>query len=486
MLTDELTEVMHRAAAAQPPGADIDITRVLARCRTLRRRRRLGAGATAVVVVAGVVVGTITVRPGPGSGALTTRPPSHSVTSHHTAIGVANPSLPTTPNSVTGAQAVAAFAQWGPTRGSLATDSTFLAQVRQEWAHPTGSRLLSETRKFAGPVRVLYAGDTAGGRAAVVAQRSQDPRVGIFVGVMTAVAGHGLSLAGPNEPSFAGQVASTNVGRFDIHQVSFSAGSGRQVVILPTQPSDTVSVSAGYHIDSAGQAQRTWTPVPVTDGVALAAVPTAQSSWNTLVRIMHVGQVADEARVWINATAAPVSGNVLGYWADINAVVGTESTGISSTTFDSWLHRYAPADQPFGVSMWRIGGQLPDRAGVLVQQLWLYGGPAHTVVLLQRHGSSAVLYDRVTDPTARPLLAARLPAMGGWLVAAGPNSTVTGYRAVGSATWIVPKQAIKDYTGSTGSTKVFSRAAALLPTLDTNIEIRLIVHGVQRTVTEGS
>jgi hypothetical protein len=332
---------------------------------------------------------------------------------------------------------------------------------------------------------VLYAGDTAGGRAAVVAQQSQDPRIGIFVGVMTTLAGQGLSLAGPNEPSFAGQLAATNVGRFDTHQVSFTAGSGRQVVILPTDPSDTVSVSAGDQTDSAGRVQRTWTPVPVTDGVALATVPTAESSWNTLERVMHAGRIADEGRVWVNATAAPVPSNVLGYWADINAVVGTESTGISPTTFASWLHRYAPADQPFGVSEWRIGGQLPDRAGVLVQQLWLYGSPAHTVVLLQQHGNSAVLYDKVTDPSARPVLAARLPALGGWLVAAGARSTVTGYRAVGATTWIVPKQAIKDYTGSTGSTKVFTRAAALLPTLDTSIEVRLIVDGVQRTVTEG-
>ena len=61
------------------------------------------------------------------------------------------------------------------------------------------------------------------------------------------------------------------------------------------------------------------------------------------------------------------------------------------------------------------------------------GEQARTVVLqtLSDGTTVEVLEDKVTDPNQRPLVQIHLPNHEGWLVASGPNSVITGWRAPG-------------------------------------------------------
>jgi hypothetical protein len=95
-----------------------------------------------------------------------------------------------------------------------------------------------------------------------------------------------------------------------------------------------------------------------------------------------------------------------------------------------------------------------------------------------------LLVDVLTDPTARPLLAIRLPSSNGWFVLAGPGASITGYRPAGTAHWTIPTPAIADVTQN-GKPKRLTRTAALLPTLATTIQLRLEINGHHRIVTEG-
>jgi hypothetical protein len=480
MWTDEIADAMTQAAE-QPPF-DVAIEPVLTRIQRRQRRQRVGATAAVVAVVAAMVTGIVVVVPraqsaqtaGPGR-----RAPLHDVLAQ------------TKP--ITGEAARAAFAAWGPTRGDLASNAGFLSEVRQEWANPTGDEAYHPLATGIGPVNILFAGNTPGGKAAVVEQDAKDADTGVFVGVMTqSPNGSGLSLWGPNDPTQSSVELTANLGRFDLRQVSFAVGSGRHIIVLPTDATDTVTASLAEQISNRGQVARSWQPVKIMDGVGVVNLPPTDNSWNTLFRVRHPGRGIDEGPVWINVGGVPQPANALGLWTQMNAVIGNSEGGIGPNTYTSWLKRYGAIGQPFGQSGWTVGGHLPNGDNLLIQQLWLFGQPAHTVVLEQTPtiSSPTVLSDTVTVPTARPLLAVALPALGGWLVLAGPHSTVTGYRMVGSSTWTLPPRGIAGQNcGSPPAspcTNVYSRAAAVIPTLASPIQIRLAVNGKTRTVTESS
>jgi hypothetical protein len=475
MWTDEITETMIEATD-QPPF-DLDLAPILKQIQHSQRRRRVTAVSGIVVVVAALVGAVIVVAP---------RVAHHDQRTNELHAPVHDVLARTKP--ISGTAARAAFASWGPTRGDLATNPVFINEVRREWANPSGPEFYQGRSRETGPVQVLFAGNTPDGPAAVAAQEDSNADTGVLVGVMTEIPGSpGLSLWGPNDPTQSSVQLTANLGRFDLRQVSFSTGSGRHVVVLPTDATDSVSASLTERVTAQGRVERSWQPVKVVDGVGVVTLAAKGSSWNTLFRIHHPGRATDEGPVWINVGRVPEPANALGFWTQINAVIGDASGGIGPNTYTSWLRRYGALGQPFGQSGWTVGGDLPDNRTLLVQQLWLLGQPAHTVVILQANKSSAVISDTVTVATARPILAVPLPDLGGWLVLAGPHSAVTGYRLPGAAAWTAPPRAISyELCPDAGNncTNVYSRAAAVLPTLAPRIQIRLKVDGTTRTVTE--
>lgn len=485
MLTDDLTQAMDSVEAPRP--FELDVSDVFDRSRRLRTQRFFGAGTTlAVVTVVATLLAVSLVTSGSGPDGVA--PGGQHV---HIPGAVPEPAYRSSP-ALRGAspqalarQAVTAFSHWGPARGDLANDPTFLTTVRQEWRHPTGDDYVQGPSDFSGPIRVLFAGNTPGGPAAVVAQRSTNPETGIYVGVMLSESGH-LDLWGPNSPAELALPAPVNVGRFDAQQVSFAVDA-YHVVVLPTDPTAAVQISTGHTTNSHQVAIRnSWSTVPITNGVGVADMPFAVSSWDTLLRLDKNHHVVDEAPLWIASGPPPSPSNALGLWTRISSVLGDSGIGIPPAAYLPWVARYGATDEPFGISSWGIEGVAPNHTGLIARQIWLNGDPAHTVVIGIQGSNSSVLADQVTHPNSRPLLAVRLASVGGWLVVAGPQATVTGYRLPGQSTWTAPPRALVDEeSGSNGTMhNVYSRAAAFIATTSHSIDLQLTINGGVTSVHE--
>ena len=233
----QLRERLSRLARDAPrPGETAG--RVLAGSAVRRRRGALRVAGTAVVAAAVLLA----VVPGRPAGA-----PARAVVPAEVVEQAAGPSLYDV-----------------PTRGSLAGDAEFLAGVlAKEWASPPNAALgvlspPADTR------RVLFAGDVPGGhRWALVMGRVGDQlRTAWFAGRAGAPPGRlalwlSADAAAPDVP---------------ITLQDASAPTGPLVVV--GLPGDRVEYSPGQERDAAGRLVRTYTELPVVDGVSLGEVTT--------------------------------------------------------------------------------------------------------------------------------------------------------------------------------------------------------------------
>ena len=366
-----------------------------------------------------------------------------------------------------------AIANWGPTRGDRAVDSQVLAQVRAEWAHPSSHPV--EMGSFEavinpdGPVQVLWAGSTPDGVAALAVQHTKDPVAEYWYGEFLPDSGGRPVLA------HRGQVtAGLDLGELDPHAFAFTTSTSHDaVVVIPTQASDRVRLSFRADKDADGMLMPQWQDAQVRDGAAVADMPAGGNAWGTVVEVTYGASAPDVHALDFIAIAKLNEGplqpaNVVGLWCNGCTVGGGSGPGYSSTMLRAWTVRHGPSYLPTYVAEWSIGTHLPDGAAVFATQLWTVGQPAHTVVIADDQSSRTiqVLYDEETDASARPLLAVRLPQSAGWLVGAGPDTVVTGWRTL-SGNWH----------------RVASKPAVLVPTDDASIQLRIMVGGQERIVT---
>jgi hypothetical protein len=457
-----------RAAMTEATSDVVASPDLLARLR-IRPRRRMPprlAVVVAAMAVAVTVVGAFVLAPRSGSG------PVGSSVRPLSAITVA----PANPGAVraAAAQMSDAIANWGSTRGDLASDSAFIADLKAQWAHPSGRE--QDIAGFTpvvmpdGPVQVLWAGTTPQGEAAFAVQHTEDP---------VATYWYGVYIAGPNgraqlftRNQLTADAPAGDPSAFDPNVISFvTSRADRAVVVLPSDPSTRVRVSFSHSLDASGQATPSWQDVATTNGAAVVALPADASSYGAVVEVSRDGHVVADQHVDVRAggTGFTRPANDLGLWCNGCAVDGSGELSSSLAMLRAWTVRHAPAYLPTYGPDWTVGARLPDGGNVLAGQLWLEGDPAHTVVLATSADQTHVdvLYDVVTDPRTRPAFAVRLPQAAGWLVGAGPRATITGWRAPGDMNW----------------TSVSNEKAALLPTDAATIELRLLVDGQQRVVT---
>ena len=363
--------------------------------------------------------------------------------------------------------------RWGATRGDRAGDEQLMTRLRAEWAHPTqhptnlGS--FEPVQSPAGPVKILWAGTTPEGVAAYAVQPSND-RVADYW--------YGIFLPGSDgQPRLAqrGQlIGGFDLGENDTHMMSFTTGPAhRSVVVIPSDATDTVRIAFRTATDADGKYVPQWQDVAVQDGAAVAAVAAGGNVWGTVVEISHGGDVvADHMLDFISThllnEGPPQPANVLPMWCN-GCSIGSSGPGYGKSMLTAWVVRHGPAYLPVWISEWSVGGSLSDGANVLAMQVWTIGHPARTVVLLddQKDSQVEVLYDAETKPADRPVVAVRLPRSAGWIVGAGPDAVVTGWRTPGDDTWH----------------PVASRKSLLLHTDATAVELRMIVHGTEQVVT---
>jgi hypothetical protein len=483
VLTDELRGALRAATDQQP--FEPDVSRVPARVRQLRRRRTVvwvgvGAACIGVVTTAGIVATT----------------------------GSSNRVSPS-PLDRGSAALVREVADWGPTRGSFANDAAFLEQAKQEWLHPTdryygdpgqgGESVLTKadgtqvitppdrSRHLTGDVTVLFAGQTPDGPAAVVAQPTTVKDVDLYLGFLLPTTNHDLHLVAADTPKMYAQHEFGDQG-LDTNMINFkTSGAGDHLVVLPADPADAVSVSLGHTLDTTGHVQRNWSAVPVSGGVAMLTASGPLGSWDTLIRVSDNGVVVDESQVWDVLTESENDGlppqpqNAVDWPLSDQAIGGSVPGGGSvSSLNDPWIRQYANLDEPYGGRSW-VTGSAQDRHLIIVEQLWFYGDPAHTVVLRVVDKDVQLLSDTVTDPTARPLVSLRLPDALGWLVVAGPDTTITGYRPAGTTNWSDADTVTAETDG--GKPVTTNKSAFIRSTAD-HIQVRLSVNGKTRITNE--
>jgi hypothetical protein len=369
--------------------------------------------------------------------------------------------------------AAAAFADWGPTRGDLADDPAVRAALEAEWDHPTGHN--SDVAGFDPvhgdrPMQVLWVGSTPDGPAAYAVQHTTDasqPWVyGVFIPDATRAPRLYYRMILDSDPAGSPWEPGPNLFSFA------SSRTPHAVVVVPTDPSALVQVSTHHGTDPDGLVVPQWQDVVPVDGAAVVTLTDPMSVFDTVIQVSRGGQLLARSRVQIIATdferALPANG--LGLWCNACAVIrGGGDLGTGESPWQAWTARHAPSWYPTMQSEWSAGGYLGGGLELMAVQLWLPGEPAHTVVGILSSGRlDRILLDEVTDLRARPLFAVRLPDGRGWFVGAGPNAVLTGWRVPGGQ-W----------------TALNDDRAALVPDSPT-VELRLVVAGRERVVTEGS
>lgn len=486
MLIDELQDAMRRAAEAQPFVPSME--GIPRRSRQIRQRKLIAAvlSVSTLVAISGglaAVIGT----GGPGAPDRLTQ-------------GNDRPDIAAVLAEVNG---------WGPTRGDLATSRTFLSRVRAQWAHPSGDYYGNpanigatvetidgntvrtppdRSRHLTGVLHILYAGDTPDGPAAVVAQRSSDANDGVYLGFMLPIGGR-LRLVASYTPS---QFPAGGSRTLDPHVITFkTSGAGDHLVVLPAQRQAQISISLRHTLNSAGHVTRAWRRLAVRRGVATASAGGALGFWDSLVQVRNGGQLVDETPVTdvlagtdYSDRPAPTPDNLVTLPLQDQEIGGsTSGVGLPPDLNDAWLARFGKVDQPYLSAPSWISGTTRDGDGIVVEQVWLPGDPAHTVVLQVVGRSVDVLSDTISDPSLRPLVFLRLPDHQQWLVVGGEHATITGYRPVGAPTW----SDVDTFTPSTRDGRpITTRANAFIQSSAARIQIRLRVDGEAQIVSSTS
>ena len=438
---------------------------LLSRLRRPRRRQfprfaMAAAAAAAAATIAGVVVvaGQTAGEGGPPVTPLSTYKPSKSYAAQEAQAKT---------------EMTRVIQQWGPTRGDRADDKALMNRLRAEWdhpsQHPTNLGSFEAVNSPTGPVRILWAGTTPEGVAAYAVQPTKDPVTDYW---------YGIFLPGSDgQPQLAqrGQLeAGFDISEVDPHVMSFTTGPAhKSIVVIPSDATDGVRVSFSTSTDAKGRYVPQWQDVAVHDGAAVAPLAADGNVYGTVVEVSHDGTaVADHMLDFISThllnEGPPKPANALGLWCN-GCSIGTYGPGYGKAMLTAWLMRHGPAYLPVWVGDWSVGGSLRSGVNVMSTQLWVTGHRARTVVLIddQQRGQVDVVYDAETNPADRPLVAVRLPDGAGWLVGAGPDAVVTGWRNSADEQWHA----------------VANKKALLVHTNAASIQLRMIVNGKETVVT---
>lgn len=162
----------------------------------------------------------------------------------------------------------------GPTRGSLADDAAFLAElVQQPWGRGPDAAQPSTDDKH-----VLFAGDVPGGRWSWVVAQVDGTWSGVwFVGPVGATA---------DEMQIDGDANAEGIGATVVTRTDPLQAQGPLLVLA--EPGDVVEVSEAPEIAADATVTRTYRPVETMEGVAVIAGPDVSAA--TAVRVIRGGE----------------------------------------------------------------------------------------------------------------------------------------------------------------------------------------------------
>ena len=386
MDTADLTRAMGAATAdlAPRPGFTDDVLRGAKR----RRNRRRAGGALALAAVLGVVT-----------------------------IATSLPDTVTVP-AAPGAELWKLVDR--PTRGELADDSAYLAEVRQAWLTGMDQSPNHGDRALTGETRIVWAGETPAGRTALVAQRGEG---GVALGV---VAGNPPVVV-TSSPAGVRVPPAFLFGPEDRVLLALDGGT-------PLQWSRWVE-------KEDGRGERAWQPIPVEDGVALVHLPEGAPPTAEVM--------ADSGLLTLRASAYKVGFDLQSKPIPVRTVDWPQhpKLGLDSAKSPSLLDRDLPdqflIDQGYLdprvkalVTGFHVVADLPDgRSVTAFEMVPAMNARSRFYAVIQSPDGTpvSVTYGGPIDRDAALPAKVRLPDGQGWIVAAYGSSLA--FRADEEAQW---------------------------------------------------
>jgi hypothetical protein len=353
-----------------------------------------------------------------------------------------------------------------PTQGDLAGDQTYVAQVLAAWekSHansPNQSRGIFDDLR--GKPKVAWAGNTPGGRAAIVVQHSylhehediQLDHEGIYtvIGFVGEGADRRATLVGDAYPAPRSNLT-----------LGFLTGSNsKALVVLDTGQRMGWSRARTYAAD--GSSRHEYAPLTFSDGVSITAIPAgtdlggvrisplpaATYSGLYVAGVPWPGETMPDPRLWPTAGSWPLG-------------AGAEALRESAPDFfvsavDSVVD---PDRNGAYVSLWHAYGKTPDGSDLVVGEFALDTDSTRVyAVLKNRAGKTTVATGGIPDKKAPLPVSIRLPNGQGWAVA--NKGAQLSYRFDGGS-WSQP------------------RANAVLVPDGTNTEVKVTIGGAAKTV----
>jgi hypothetical protein len=392
MNTDDLTRALRDATDDIEPriGFTTDVLRG-GRRRQNRHRVAIAGGMAALLGVTGTTVWTL-----------------------------AAPGLVSPPGQTLDTSILAA-----PTKGDLAGDQEYLAKVIEAWRRglevsPNKNSPMGD--KLTGSPKVLWAGTTSLGRAAIVGQSAE--RTGTVhypEGTKPSVLYPAFGLVTGDEPTLVNESPP-----FKSSVPVFLFGpADRALITLDRGPR---LVTSRWVVGEDGKGTREWQPIPVTGGVAITSMPEGTDPRTVRVR----EEASSDSRA--NWSVLPSSTYAEGW--------DRQSKPIASRTLDDWLQEplrlrgatrdrlteahalmaqenFADPLEMAQVTGFEVITDLPDgRTAIGFEYAPDFGGSRFYAMVVEHDGKEySITYGGKLDKNAVLPARVELPDEQGWLVA---------------------------------------------------------------------
>lgn len=340
------------------------------------------------------------------------------------------------------------FLMKGSTRGDLAKDSAYLREVVQIWnkSHATSENanrgIFDDLR---GEAKVFWAGNTAGGKAAIVVQQAY-------------LHHHdNIQLDAEGIHTLVGYVAEDATGKQSLIADSYPApGNGLDIAFVTGGQKKALVVmdlaggDFGFspeRIYTAGGSTRKYEPLKFEDGVSVVELP-ADVKLDGL-RVSALPATTPQARGFeIRDNRPPLEttpSNRL--WEKPEPVYATwqmtdGSDNMAKTAHDDFLMALDSVSDPHAngtsMSLWMSYGVTANGSQVLLGEHALDEDPTHVYAVLRSpDGKQTVVQGGVPDPKAALPVSVKLPDGQGWAVA--QMKADLSYR-YGDGAWSAPRK----------------------------------------------
>ncbi|MFC6158307.1 hypothetical protein [Kribbella jiaozuonensis] len=372
--------------------------------RRLRRRRFLAAGAIALttVVVGGVAVTAPAVLDHRSDPPVASRP------------GEGDPY---------------AFLMNGPTRGDLAGDTAYLRQVLEAWRSSHGRSINHDRGIFnhmQGDAKVAWAGNTPGGRAAIVVENSDlrnHSDVQLYHEGVAALVGY-VGDGKDGKPTVLGDDYPVPGAS---QQTAFVVEKdGTKALVALQMPGKPIGLSLGRTYAEDGSVKRTYNQLTFRDRVAIVKLPAGQKVDDLKINRMPGTAFSSLSVLYTGPAMTETPENRL--WSDF----AQESDGLwpmsdganklrskANELFNDAIGKVSdPNANSTAFSIWTGYGVTTNGTAVYLGEQALDNDPTHLYAVLKpKTGNLRIVGGGVPDAATALPVAIKLPDNQGWAVA---------------------------------------------------------------------